>query len=102
MEKTTLAGWAKANKALLLAGLVLSATVLYLIFDINYEQCDDEDNCITIAFEVQDDYLYFGKENPQHLADKMSALTGMDVEICLLYTSPSPRDRTRSRMPSSA
>ena len=24
------------------------------------------------------------------------------VEICLLYTSPSPRDRTRSRMPSSA
>ena len=37
--------------------------------------------------------------------------TGLDVEIdyvrevsgdCLLYTSPSPRDRTRSRMPSSA
>ena len=27
-------------------------------------------------------------------------LTG--TNICLLYTSPSPRDRTRSRMPSSA
>ena len=25
-----------------------------------------------------------------------------DYEDCLLYTSPSPRDRTRSRMPSSA
>ena len=25
-----------------------------------------------------------------------------DFKICLLYTSPSPRDRTRSRMPSSA
>ena len=25
-----------------------------------------------------------------------------EAEICLLYTSPSPRDRTRSRMPSSA
>ena len=25
-----------------------------------------------------------------------------NVRICLLYTSPSPRDRTRSRMPSSA
>ena len=25
-----------------------------------------------------------------------------DIESCLLYTSPSPRDRTRSRMPSSA
>ena len=25
-----------------------------------------------------------------------------EFDICLLYTSPSPRDRTRSRMPSSA
>ena len=30
--------------------------------------------------------------------------TGVDamLMVCLLYTSPSPRDRTRSRMPSSA
>ena len=27
---------------------------------------------------------------------------GTWVGVCLLYTSPSPRDRTRSRMPSSA
>ena len=27
---------------------------------------------------------------------------GADIDTCLLYTSPSPRDRTRSRMPSSA
>ena len=26
----------------------------------------------------------------------------VEVNSCLLYTSPSPRDRTRSRMPSSA
>ena len=26
----------------------------------------------------------------------------VDCNTCLLYTSPSPRDRTRSRMPSSA
>ena len=26
----------------------------------------------------------------------------LNARICLLYTSPSPRDRTRSRMPSSA
>ena len=38
----------------------------------------------------------------------VAVLTGEDYdadgmgEICLLYTSPSPRDRTRSRMPSSA
>ena len=28
--------------------------------------------------------------------------TPEQIEGCLLYTSPSPRDRTRSRMPSSA
>ena len=28
--------------------------------------------------------------------------TALSTLICLLYTSPSPRDRTRSRMPSSA
>ena len=27
---------------------------------------------------------------------------GLNIPSCLLYTSPSPRDRTRSRMPSSA
>ena len=30
------------------------------------------------------------------------ARVGVLVAACLLYTSPSPRDRTRSRMPSSA
>ena len=30
------------------------------------------------------------------------ALVGAYLTTCLLYTSPSPRDRTRSRMPSSA
>ena len=29
-------------------------------------------------------------------------VSAINPEICLLYTSPSPRDRTRSRMPSSA
>ena len=31
-----------------------------------------------------------------------TALFTHKIETCLLYTSPSPRDRTRSRMPSSA
>ena len=32
----------------------------------------------------------------------LGAERGYDVNICLLYTSPSPRDRQKSRMPSSA
>ena len=33
---------------------------------------------------------------------QISLLLLMALYLCLLYTSPSPRDRTRSRMPSSA
>ena len=33
---------------------------------------------------------------------RTSSKTAKDPNTCLLYTSPSPRDRTRSRMPSSA
>ena len=31
-----------------------------------------------------------------------SGKSSLIIDTCLLYTSPSPRDRTRSRMPSSA
>ena len=39
---------------------------------------------------------YFGD------VDVICDIGGQDIKVCLLYTSPSPRDRTRSRMPSSA
>ena len=47
----------------------------------------------TVAATVEElsDYL-IGKD-PRNIED---------IWTCLLYTSPSPRDRTRSRMPSSA
>ena len=41
----------------------------------------------------------------EDIAQKLYEKFGDDFtesKICLLYTSPSPRDRTRSRMPSSA
>ena len=37
-----------------------------------------------------------------HAATYAKYLFETQLGICLLYTSPSPRDRTRSRMPSSA
>ena len=43
-----------------------------------------------------DNKLGIGTSSP------VSALNLYEVSGCLLYTSPSPRDRTRSRMPSSA
>ena len=35
-------------------------------------------------------------------ATKRTTVPCLLIKDCLLYTSPSPRDRTRSRMPSSA
>jgi len=40
-------------------------------------------------------------EHGKTLADAKGSVT-RGLEVCLLYTSPSPRDRTRARMPSSA
>ena len=41
------------------------------------------------------------KEEPA-IKTGISSLAAIEDKACLLYTSPSPRDRTRSRMPSSA
>ena len=42
----------------------------------------------------------FDKDPVKHFKSFRSKAT--QLQTCLLYTSPSPRDRTRSRMPSSA
>ena len=51
------------------------------------------------------------EDNPEEFKEKLKNIWEpmVDVKVvsrlilsCLLYTSPSPRDRTRSRMPSSA
>ena len=46
------------------------------------------------------DVNLFGEKHPADLGQQAGSVAGND--LCLLYTSPSPRDRTRSRMPSSA
>eukprot|EP00657_Telonema_sp_P-1_P001438 TRINITY_DN13646_c0_g1_i1.p1 TRINITY_DN13646_c0_g1~~TRINITY_DN13646_c0_g1_i1.p1 ORF type:complete len:101 (-),score=45.43 TRINITY_DN13646_c0_g1_i1:72-374(-) len=55
------------------------------------------DNCvgflkIEVSHTEQDEMLDSTRIHPEVY----------DLAVCLLYTSPSPRDRTRSRMPSSA
>ena len=42
-------------------------------------------------------------DSPNDIGFMILSYLGVDPnKACLLYTSPSPRDRTRSRMPSSA
>ena len=46
---------------------------------------------------------YFGAYEILRTSNKIKlTILASGSEVCLLYTSPSPRDRTRSRMPSSA
>ena len=45
--------------------------------------------------------VFFSTHNPTTL-NRQGNDIGSQYRSCLLYTSPSPRDRTRSRMPSSA
>ena len=47
---------------------------------------------------------YLARFDDERIYDQVvyGATGTRNVHACLLYTSPSPRDRTRSRMPSSA
>ena len=67
-----------------IAGIILSAAVLWALFTVNYDECGDDEDCVRIAYEVKDTYLFW-EANPQEMADKLSELTGM--KVCLLYTS---------------
>ena len=56
---------------------------------------------------MNNDWEHFGEEIKQTIQDAIdtkdySRLNQMVSDTCLLYTSPSPRDVRRSRMPSSA
>ena len=48
-------------------------------------------------------YVYTDEINPAvKVLQKIFGITSVSPAICLLYTSPSPRDLSTSRMPSSA
>ena len=60
---------------------------------------------------IEGEVLHFSKYSPSRLYgtspiitlwNNVTTLMAMENYVCLLYTSPSPRDRQKSRMPSSA
>ena len=57
---------------------------------------------IRIRYEVMFDGKPFREERENTIDDLMKIARGEELEDCLLYTSPSPRDQRGSRMPSSA
>ena len=61
-------------------GLMLSSAVLWALFTVDYDECDGDEDCIRIAYEVKDTYLFW-EANPQEMADKLSELTGEKVVV---------------------
>ena len=56
------------------------------------------------ALDISPSYLNLLEHNQRPLTVALLLKLGnsFDIDICLLYTSPSPRDQRGSRMPSSA
>ena len=71
---------------------------LYLKALEGYEfETDTKESEELIKLELKQAFL----EDPQAILKELNALSEQYV-VCLLYTSPSPRDKRQSRMPSSA
>ena len=67
------------------------------IIPARFLKCVNFDSLGESVFE--DDRKTLKRKHPFDLEENKNASI---LVVCLLYTSPSPRDRTRSRMPSSA
>ena len=67
----------------------------------NNPQTYKNDNATTTNNKVTTSGTTESVNKPKHKKKFVRNNQGMN-NSCLLYTSPSPRDRTRSRMPSSA
>jgi len=81
--------------------LDLSASYYITVRELNIPNPETFNSLISVLDELISEY-----RDQDSLPKKLvGVLADMPVALyaaCLLYTSPSPRDRTRSRMPSSA
>jgi rfaE bifunctional protein nucleotidyltransferase chain/domain len=84
--------------------LEMRAYVLSNLCSVDYVVPFEEDNPYNLIKEIKPDILIKGGDwlPDQIVGRDIVESYGGKVLTCLLYTSPSPRDRTRSRMPSSA
>ena len=88
-----------------------------LVYDIECNGLDPDTIWVLVAYNIDTEMMYcFSDHDNLHgsIKDGLNLLSNAEVLIghniigfdnrvfCLLYTSPSPRDRQKSRMPSSA
>ena len=79
----------------------LNVGIPVISVEMNQEALDRGLGVIKKNYDIQ---VQRGRMSAEEVDKRMSLITGTTdyADICLLYTSPSPRDRTRSSMPSSA
>ena len=103
----------KINTSYLVAGLAVVAIGLWFLVNAKEAQKEPprpkttitvEKTVPTVVFEYRDavehqnKFELFGRTE----ANREVSIAARTIGTCLLYTSPSPRDRQKSRMPSSA
>ena len=80
---------------------MVSADTSKSLFE-NFVRQEALDLILTTDFKKLVKEKKFGLYQPAHLVYYNQDSVKVTLEACLLYTSPSPRDRQKSRMPSSA
>ena len=75
-------------------------------FSVVYDELDSEGN-LMMRYTREEQYTVVIEESfyvglYENVPDTLAGFASGDNRGCLLYTSPSPRDRQKSRMPSSA
>ena len=76
---------------------VFRAALLFSVFSLSLEAAVD--------LVLRNGLVYDGTGRPPvhaHVSIHQGKIVAVDRNPCLLYTSPSPRDKRQSRMPSSA
>ena len=67
-------------------------------FDVSRETCNELESLISMIQKKNKEINIISRKNSDQGVIRQRHI----VDSCLLYTSPSPRDMRRSRMPSSA
>ena len=82
---------------------VLNYSIPIILYDTKYVLVKENVYSKLISYDSSSVYLSSTNLNTHKITtNDLCCNTITSTNICLLYTSPSPRDRTRSRMPSSA
>ena len=81
---------------------VLKSRLKNIIVAVDNKLVEKKLNDLNIPNIMTSNKLNSGTERVAEVATKIDGEIFINIQGCLLYTSPSPRDRTRSRMPSSA